>query len=53
MESATMGIVLVNASAAFVAAGRASDFREGMKTAGVSIDSGAAWKKVEELARFR
>jgi anthranilate phosphoribosyltransferase len=46
-------IVLVNASAALVAAGRASDFREGIEIAGTSIDSGAAWKKVEELARFR
>jgi anthranilate phosphoribosyltransferase len=46
-------IVLVNASAALVAAGRASDFREGVEIAGTSIDSGAAWKKVEELARFR
>ena len=46
-------IVLVNASAALVAAGKASDFREGMQIAGESIDSGAAWKKVEALARFR
>ena len=46
-------IVLVNASAALVAAGKASDFREGMELARRSIDSGAAWKKVEELARFR
>ena len=46
-------IVLVNASAALVAAGKASDFREGMKMAGNSIDSGAAWGKVEALARFR
>jgi anthranilate phosphoribosyltransferase len=46
-------IVLVNASAALVAAAKASDFREGVKMARESIDSGAAWKKVEELARFR
>jgi len=46
-------IVLVNASAALVAAGKAADFREGMKIARESIDSGAAWRKVEELARFR
>ncbi|HVP46322.1 MAG TPA: anthranilate phosphoribosyltransferase [Bryobacteraceae bacterium] len=45
-------IVLVNASAALVAAGRAWDFREGMELARRSIDSGAAWKKVEDLARF-
>jgi anthranilate phosphoribosyltransferase len=46
-------IVLVNASAALVAAGKASGFLEAMKIARNSIDSGAAWKKVEELARFR
>ena len=46
-------IVLVNASAALVAAGKATDFREGMRLARESIDSGAAWGKVEELVRFR
>ena len=46
-------IVLVNASAALVAAGKASDFGQGMEMARKSIDSGAAWGKVEELARFR
>ncbi len=46
-------IVLVNAAAALVAAGRAVNFREGVQMAGRSIDSGAARKKVEELARFR
>ena len=46
-------IVLVNASAALVAAGKAANFLEAMKMAGNSIDSGAAWKKVEALARFR
>jgi len=46
-------IVLVNASAALVAAGKAADFREGMRLARESIDSGAAWGKVEELVRFR
>jgi anthranilate phosphoribosyltransferase len=45
-------IVLVNASAALVAAGKAANFREAMEIARKSIDSGAAWKKVEELARF-
>jgi anthranilate phosphoribosyltransferase len=52
-HGAPRDIVLVNASAALVAAGKASDFREGMKMARESIDSGAAWKKVEALARFR
>jgi len=50
---AQRNIVLVNASAALVAAGKAADFREGIEIAERSIDSGAAWKKVEELARFR
>ena len=45
-------IVLVNASAALVAAGIAADFREGVALAAASIDSGAAWGKAEELARF-
>jgi anthranilate phosphoribosyltransferase len=46
-------IVIVNASAALVAAGKASDFREGMKMARESIDSGAARKKAKDLADFR
>jgi len=45
-------IVLVNASAALVAAGRAADFLEGMTLAARSIDSGAAIGKVEQLVRF-
>jgi anthranilate phosphoribosyltransferase len=45
-------IVLVNASAALVAAGRARDFFEGMRLAAQSIDSGAARQKLELLASF-
>jgi anthranilate phosphoribosyltransferase len=45
-------IVLVNASAALVAAGRAAEFLEGMTLAAQSIDSGAAMAKVDQLARF-
>ena len=45
-------IVLVNASAALVAASRAADFLEGMTLAAQSIDSGAAMAKVDQLARF-
>jgi anthranilate phosphoribosyltransferase len=41
--------VLVNASAALVAAGRAESFREGMRLAASSIDSGAARAKVTAL----
>jgi anthranilate phosphoribosyltransferase len=45
-------IVLVNASAALVAAGRARDWREGVAQAVRSIDSGAARAKLESLAAF-
>jgi anthranilate phosphoribosyltransferase len=45
-------IVLVNAAAALVAAGKASDFLEGMSVAAHSVDSGAARRKAEDLARF-
>ncbi len=45
-------IVLANASAALVAAGRAADFREGVRVAMESIDSGAARDKLEALTAF-
>ncbi|MCK5507305.1 MAG: anthranilate phosphoribosyltransferase, partial [Desulfobacterales bacterium] len=45
-------VVLINASAALVAAGKAKDFREGIKLAENSIDKGAAMEKMEELVRF-
>ena len=45
-------IVLVNASAALVAAGKARDFLEGVAMAAAAIDSGAALAKAQELARF-
>ncbi len=45
-------IVLVNAAAALVAAGAARDISEGMRVAAQSLDSGAARKKVEQLAQF-
>jgi len=45
-------IVLVNAAAAFVAAGRAVTFLEAMPIAAESLASGAALRKVQELARF-
>ena len=45
-------IVLVNASVALVAAGRARDFLEGMALAAASIDTGAARRKLEQLVRF-
>jgi anthranilate phosphoribosyltransferase len=45
-------IVLVNAAAGLVAAGMVDTFLEGMAIGTVSIDSGAALRKVEELAHF-
>ena len=46
-------IVLANSAAALVAAGRVATFLEGAALAAVSIDTGAARRKVAELARFR
>ena len=45
-------IVIANASAALVAAGRALDFLEGARLAAESIDSGAARKKLDALVAF-
>ncbi|HEV3197369.1 MAG TPA: anthranilate phosphoribosyltransferase [Bryobacteraceae bacterium] len=45
-------IVLVNAAAALVVAGKVDTFLQGVAVAVVSIDSGAARSKVEALARF-
>jgi anthranilate phosphoribosyltransferase len=45
-------IVLVNAAAAMVAAGKVATFLEGMAIGTVSIDTGAARRTVEALARF-
>jgi anthranilate phosphoribosyltransferase len=42
-------IVLVNASAALVAGGRAKDFKEGVELAARSVDGGAARQKLEHL----
>jgi anthranilate phosphoribosyltransferase len=46
-------IVLVNASAALVAAGVVAGFPEAMAIARKSIDSGTALRKVEDLAKFK
>src|ERR1700680_1235659 len=43
-------IVLVNAAAALLAAEVSADIREAVGRAGESIDTGAAWAKVEKLA---
>src|SRR5580698_5278543 len=45
-------VVLVNAAAALVAAGVASDFGDGTQLAGAALASGAAKEKLEALAAF-
>jgi anthranilate phosphoribosyltransferase len=45
-------IVLVNSAAALVAAGKVDTFLEGMAISTVSIDTGAARGKLDELTRF-
>jgi anthranilate phosphoribosyltransferase len=45
-------VVALNASAAFVAGGRARDFNEGIEMAIDSIESGKAKEKLEELIEF-
>jgi anthranilate phosphoribosyltransferase len=44
-------VVLLNAAAAAVAAGRAKDFREGLALSAQSIDSGAAGQALDRLVR--
>jgi anthranilate phosphoribosyltransferase len=45
-------IVVANASAAIVAAGRATDFLDGAQLAAASLDSGAALNKLNTLIAF-
>jgi anthranilate phosphoribosyltransferase len=45
-------IVLLNAAAALVVAGKAATLREGLPLAALSIDSGGAMKKLEALRTF-
>ncbi len=45
-------VVMLNAGAALLAAGRASDLKEGLLMARESIESGAARRKVAELVEF-
>jgi anthranilate phosphoribosyltransferase len=45
-------IVLANAAAALVVAGRASDFVAGVRLAAQSIDTGAARERLEALVAF-
>jgi len=51
-HNAYRDIVLANASAALVAAGRAKDFLDGVRVARESIDTGAAREKLEALVAF-
>ncbi|HEY6307363.1 MAG TPA: anthranilate phosphoribosyltransferase [Candidatus Angelobacter sp.] len=51
-KSPRRDVVLMNAAAALVAAGRADSLGEAMPLAVQSIDSGAAGKKLEALAEF-
>ena len=46
-------IVILNSAAGLVASGRAKDFKDGIKLAAESIDSGAAMKKLEMLKQFK
>ena len=45
-------IVVVNASASLVAAGKVEDFKEGVEVAARSIDSGEAANRLRHLAEF-
>lgn len=45
-------VVVINAAAALLCAGKATDFPEGIELAEESIDSGAAKDKLDRLAKF-
>jgi anthranilate phosphoribosyltransferase len=51
-KSPRRDVVLMNAAAALVAAGRADHIAEAIPLAALSIDSGAAAGKLEALVRF-
>jgi anthranilate phosphoribosyltransferase len=51
-KSARRDVVLLNASAALLAARRVETVKEGVTLAAESIDSGTAREKLEALARF-
>ena len=51
-KSARRDVVLLNAAATLVAAGKADKIGEGIPQAGKSLDSGAAAAKLEALVRF-
>jgi len=51
-KGARRNAVLMNAAAALVVGGLAGDLKDGFELASRSIDSGAAYRKLEELVRF-
>jgi len=51
-RNAKRDIVLMNAAAALVVAGKAENIHEGLKLGAESIDSGAAYAKLEALRQF-
>jgi anthranilate phosphoribosyltransferase len=51
-KSARRDVVLLNAAAAFVTAGKAHHLRDGLPIAEESIDSGAAKEKLSALVTF-
>jgi len=51
-KGAQRDIVLLNAAAALAAAGRAQDFKDGIRLAETAIDGGAARTKLQALAKF-
>ena len=51
-KGAQRNVVLLNASAALVAAGKAKDFKEGIGLAEDSVDSGKAMKKLQLLKEY-
>lgn len=52
IQDAKRDVVLLNAAAAFIAAGRADDLRDGIEMARQSIDSAAALEKLESLIGY-
>ena len=51
-KGARRNAVLMNAAAALVVAGLAGGLKDGFELAAVSIDSGAAYRKLEDLVQF-
>ncbi|MCX5726184.1 MAG: anthranilate phosphoribosyltransferase [Candidatus Saganbacteria bacterium] len=51
-SGAKRNVVLINAAGAMIVGEKAKNFEEGLKLAVESIDSGRAYKKLEELIKF-